>query len=94
MCRWLAQWSVQVDQPGSSLTSKKEPLLKKSYFQLRTLDGPSKEFTRRAYQLLSANSSDLTLIHYEKATVHFPLETRSRTINMGIHEHAPLFFSN
>ena len=54
---------------------KKEPLQKKSYFQLHTPDGPSKEFIRHAYQLLSTNSSGLTLIHYvgnEKAAVDFP----------------------
>ena len=56
---WLSDQYRWINQGVHSLP-KKEPLLKKSYFQLCTPDGPSKEFTRHAYQLLSANSSDLT----------------------------------
>ena len=76
--RLAADWSSDqyrwVNQGVRSLP-KKDPLVRKSYFQLRTPDGPSKEFTRHAYQLLHPNSSSLTLVHYignEKAAVDFP----------------------
>ena len=47
--------------------------MRKSYFQLHTPNGPSKEFTRHAYELVPSNG--ITLIHYignEKAVVAFP----------------------
>jgi len=77
--RWISQ--------GVRGLPKKDPLLRKSYFQLHTPEGPSKEFTRNAYQLLHPGSSELTLIHYvgnENAA--------SKTRNVGVHEHALLFY--
>ena len=63
--RWINQ--------GVRSLPKKDPTMRKSYFQLHTPDGPSKEFTRHAYELIPYNGT--TLIHYvgnEKAVVAFP----------------------
>ena len=49
--------------------------MKKSYFQLDTQNGASKEFTKHAYKLINADNSALTLIHYmgnEKVAIDFP----------------------
>ena len=63
--RWINQ--------GVRSLPKKDPTMRKSYFQLHTPDGPSKEFTRHAYELIPYNGT--TLIHYvenEKAVAAFP----------------------
>ena len=71
---WSSDQYRWVNQGVRSLP-KKNPLVRKSYFQVHTPDGPSKEFTRHAYQLLPPNSSSITLVHYignENAAVDFP----------------------
>lgn len=53
---------------------QKDPVLRKSYFQLSTPEGPSKEFTRHSYQLISGGTN-VTLIHYignENVAVSYP----------------------
>ena len=64
--RWINQ--------GVCSLPKKSPVLKKSYFQLSTPEGPSKEFTRHSYQLIFCNTN-ITLIHYignEKVATDHP----------------------
>ncbi len=59
---------------GVHILPKKNPLIRKSYYQIQTPEGPSKEFTKHAYQLLSSKDYT-TLIHYigdEKVAVSFP----------------------
>ena len=54
---------------------KKEPRIKKSYFQLSTPRGASAEFSRHAYQLLPPTNNNAVLIHYlgnEKAATPYP----------------------
>ena len=51
-----------------------DPVLRKSYFQSSTPEGPSKEFTRHSYQLISGGTN-VTLIHYignENIAVSYP----------------------
>ena len=43
---------------------KKNPKVKKSYFQLHTPEGPSNEFVKHAYQLLTDSTKGAVLIHY------------------------------
>ena len=52
--RWINQ--------GVKMLPKSNPRLRKSYFVVDTLNGPSKDFGKHAYQLIS--SKTFTLIHY------------------------------
>ena len=50
-------------------------LNRKTYYQIQTPEGPGKDFTKHAYQLLSPTKGNVTLIHYignEKVAVPFP----------------------
>lgn len=63
--RWVNQ--------GVTKLPRAKPVLRKMYFSLDSPEGPSQEFQRYAYQLLSNMS--VTLIQYlgdEKAVIHFP----------------------
>jgi len=55
---------------------KKNPKLKKSYFQLHTPEGPSNRFIKHAYQLVSTDCTEgAALIHYmgdDDCTTEFP----------------------
>ena len=64
------RWSNQ----GVRRLPKKDPRIKKSYFQVDTPNGPSGEFVKHAYELLPPNSNNVVLVHYmgdEKAAVSF-----------------------
>ena len=92
---WSSDQYRWVNQGVRSLP-KKSPLVRShtSRYTVRTPDGPSKEFTRHAYQLLPPNSSSITLVHYvgnEKVAVDFPMEIKSTTRRMHTHELALLF---
>ena len=65
--RWVNQ--------GVHLLPKKNPVIRKTYYQIQTPEGPGKDFTKHAYQLLSPTKGNVTLIHYignEKVAVPFP----------------------
>ena len=66
----LYRWTNQ----GVRQLPKKDPKVKKSYFQISTPNGPSSAFMKHAYQLLTPSSSKVVLIHYigdENAAVNF-----------------------
>ena len=63
--RWINQ--------GVAKLPRRDPCLKKMYFDVDTPNGSSKEFQKHCYQLL--NDPTLTLIHYlgdDKVAVEFP----------------------
>ena len=70
--RWINQ--------GVTKLPRKEPTLKKMYFDCDTPNGPSKDFQRQAYQLIGDRK--YTLIHYlgdETTTVDFCHGNSKRT---------------
>ena len=55
------RWSNQ----EVKLLPKHNPQIKKSYFQIDTPNGLSKQFTKHAYQLITpADANNIALIHY------------------------------
>ena len=49
---------------GARHLPRKEPRIKKSYFQVSTNKGPSTEFVKHAYELLPPNNTNTVLMHY------------------------------
>ena len=61
---------------------RKEPLVKKFYFDLDTPNGPSKEFQRHGYQLIGETT--FTLVHYlgdQSAAVDFCHRNSTKSSN-------------
>ena len=62
-----------MDQPRGEKLPRKDPLVKKSYFQTLTSNGPSADFSRHAYELVD-KADGAILVHYmgdEKAAEGF-----------------------
>ena len=67
------RWSNQ----GVHLLPKKNPTVRKSYFQIDTPEGPTDKFIKHAYQLVNATgfSKDVVWIHYlgdDSYAIDFP----------------------
>ena len=70
---------------------KSNPRLRKSYFVVDTPNGPSKDFGKHAYQLIS--SKTFTLIHYlgnETVAIPFVIEMLKVTHQHHLLEHVHL----